>query len=558
MLLGILAISLIVVPYIVLGKGSYVQVHDQMDGEILNYIYQAKYLFQGDSIPEFMNGMSKAAMCPPAPLGVLFYKVLSPFWAFTAMQLFVLVIGFLGMFFLLKKMKCFPFVCLAVGVLFCYLPFYPTYGLASLGQPMLVLSALYLYQNEKKLMSYGMLALYAGFSSVTLIGYVWIGLGGILTVLFLFQKKRTQAVNIAMGTGILTITYLLTNGQLIKSLFGVGGFETHRAEMALTETENLWERAKELFFQGGSYSNVYSAGIFSSAVILLLILWIRKRKSDFSKILLFTLCAIAVFVCLAVAWNCGAVVDLRNALGGIFLYFQADRIYWLFPFMWLVVLACILQIGLEYAKRISKVTMKILVGAALMVLCLIQGYQEFRDGTLNKNIRLMLVDGYEQVTWDSIYMEDVFAEIDGYVDPQKNTYSVVSIGMYPSIPLYNGYTCADGYSNNYDIHYKHQFRKIIAGELEKNEEARKLIDEWGNRLYMVSGEYGISPMIKKGSNILYHDLTWDTQAMKEMNIRYIFAAGKIENPQELGCRLVREEPFRSETSYYEIWLYELY
>lgn len=69
--LGLLAVSLIALPYAVLGEGSYVQIHDQLDGEVLNYMYQARYLGRGHVIPQFMNGMDKASMLPPAPLGVL-------------------------------------------------------------------------------------------------------------------------------------------------------------------------------------------------------------------------------------------------------------------------------------------------------------------------------------------------------------------------------------------------------------------------------------------------------------------------------------------------------
>ena len=86
MFIGLMVVSLIAVPYFMLGEGSYVQIHDQMDGEILNYIYQAKYFMQGNTIPEFMNGMGKYSMLPPAPLGVLFYLILPPHQAFSVMQ----------------------------------------------------------------------------------------------------------------------------------------------------------------------------------------------------------------------------------------------------------------------------------------------------------------------------------------------------------------------------------------------------------------------------------------------------------------------------------------
>lgn len=103
-LLGLLAVSLITLPYLVLGEGSYVQVHDQLDGEVLNYMYQARYLGQGNIIPQFMNGMDKASMLPPAPLGVLLYKLLPPFAAYGVMHWLCLLTGFLGMYGLCRRL----------------------------------------------------------------------------------------------------------------------------------------------------------------------------------------------------------------------------------------------------------------------------------------------------------------------------------------------------------------------------------------------------------------------------------------------------------------------
>ena len=45
--------------------------------------------------------------------------------------------------------------------------------------------------------------------------------------------------------------------------------------------------------------------------------------------------------------------------------------------------------------------------------------------------------------------------------------------------------------------------------------------------------------------------------MKDMNIRYIFAAAPIANADELGMTLVEGSPYSSETSYYEIYVYEI-
>lgn len=61
--------------------------HDQLDVELINYIYQAKYLFGGDGIiPEFLSGASKTVMTPPAPLAELF-EIGSPFIAYMVLQI---------------------------------------------------------------------------------------------------------------------------------------------------------------------------------------------------------------------------------------------------------------------------------------------------------------------------------------------------------------------------------------------------------------------------------------------------------------------------------------
>lgn len=566
--LGILAVAVFMLPYVLLGQGSYVQIHDQMDGEILNYIYQARYLFRGDVIPEFMNGMSKAAMTPPAPFGVLFYVVLPPFAAFVVMQWFVILVGFLGMYYLCKELGILGEISFAVAMLFAFMPFYPTYGLAALGQPMLVLCFWELWKGTKKWMPLLGIMMYAGFSSLTLVGYVWV-CAGVLVGVVLFVKKQPVKRFVA-GWCVLTGTYVLTNLELFDALFG-GGFTTHREEMVLNATVNLWDKFCELFFVGGSYSNVYSGAVFGAAVVVIVIalcgtIW-RKNKTSgelkqgpFQKVarnVQLLLLVIAGLTMCAVLWNCEVVVTLRKEIGGMVSYFQADRVYWTFPFWWMLLFALVLQ-ALWLLGNERKQWMRVgLLGICTMLFA-IEGYQIFRDSNFNKNIRLFLLENYEQVTWESLYMEDVFEEIDAVIGEDKKNYSVVSLGIYPSVALYNGYTCADGYSNNYDLEYKHAFRKVQAAELAKNEEVRKYIDDWGNRLYLVSAMYGANAMIGKTQKIEFCNLAYDVEAMKALNIKYIFAAAPITDAEEKGWALINGSPFVSESSYYEVWVYAVY
>jgi len=574
-LLGLLAVSMIVLPYAILGKGSYVQVHDQMDGEILNYIYQAKYLFQGNVIPEFMNGMDKAAMLPPAPLGVLFFKVLPPFGAFALMHWVSLITGFAGMFLLCRYGRLRTEICFVTACLFCYIPFYPVYGLASLGQPMLVYCFLRLLTEEKK--TWGFLSgicFYGAMSSLTLIGYVWVAFGVVCTLVLLVGKKKNMAFKSAAGTGILTGVYLITNLDLLQSLFG-GGFETHRSEMVLTATEDLLARGKELLLAGGSYSPVYSACILVAAVFFLCAggwrLWKSRKNAGrkeerticrCTKAVASLLGVLLIGIFVAVLWNCQAVVNVRLQIGGMVAYFQADRIYWTFPFLWMFLLGWVLE-GLwvwgDSLKDRVGIWAKYVVLGLCIILVMAEGLQILRDNTLNKNLRLVLLKNYEQVTWESLYMEDVFEQIDEVIGEEKDKVSVVSLGIYPSVALYHGYTCADGYSNNYRLNYKHIFREIIRKELDKDPDAKAYFDDWGNRLYLTASPYGINGMVSKREARVYEDVAYDVEAMKALNIGYLFAAAPVRFQEEIqeNFSLVEGSPFTSDESYYEVWIYKI-
>lgn len=596
-LLGLLAVSMITLPYLVLGEGSYVQVHDQLDGEVLNYMYQARYLGEGHVIPQFMNGMDKASMLPPAPLGVLLYRLLPPFAAYGVMHWLCLAVGFSGMYFLGRQLKIRPEAAWATACLFCYIPFYPVYGLAALGQPMLVLCALRLgaetaggdkgrgarenrtgknapggiWGGRSKFLEvigcYLAVALYGACSSLTLVGYAWVA-AGFLWSLFLaaegWRKKRGFQPALRVGGAALTLAgvYLATNLDLLRALSG-DGFTTHRQEMALRAVENPMASFRELLFSGGSYSPVYSAGILAAAILLVLA-FCRKTPQKGRGVFTAAWTLIGLLICaalLAVLWNSSPVVSLRLSAGGALTYFQADRIYWCFPFLWMLVLGLLLESICRWGETLRRAA-RVIPALCCALLVAVEGLQILRDSPLNKNIRLMLLPDYKQTTWESIYMDDVFARIDQVIGAGKDHYSVVSLGIYPSVALYHGYTCADGYSNNYDLAYKHRFRRIMARELEENPEALRYFDEWGNRLYLAGAPYGINGMVSGGQSP-YTDLDYDLSAMQDLNIRYLLAAAPVELSrsarEQTGLRLelVEGSPFTDDTAYYEVWVYQI-
>ena len=139
----------------------------------------------------------------------------------------------------------------------------------------------------------------------------------------------------------------------------------------------------------------------------------------------------------------------------------------------------------------------------------------------------------------------------------KEEYRVASLGMCPAVALEAGFYTIDGYSNNYSLEYKHEFRKIIEKELEKCPEMQVYFDTWGSRCYLFTEESQNYCYLAKGADFRYQKLELNTEKMKELGCKYLFSAAEIEkgNAGRLGLKLFGV--FETEESYYRVWVYEL-
>lgn len=170
---------------------------------------------------------------------------------------------------------------------------------------------------------------------------------------------------------------------------------------------------------------------------------------------------------------------------------------------------------------------------------------------------MIFPDTYDLMDWEEYYASDVYEQVEEFIDKDKSMYKTISLGITPAAALYNGFYCLDGYSNMYSLEYKHRFREIMAKELDKLEELRVYFDTWGNRCYLFNAETGNYMLIDKNNGASYKNLEFDTGKMYEMGARYLFSAMPIDNAEEIGLKLMRETPFSTPESYFEVWLYEI-
>ena len=105
---------------------------------------------------------------------------------------------------------------------------------------------------------------------------------------------------------------------------------------------------------------------------------------------------------------------------------------------------------------------------------ILQTLNSFKNHELIKNINF-----YDNPNVESFFAKKQFSEIKNYINKPINSYRVASIGLHPSISLYNGFYTADGYFVNYPLEYKKKFRKIIEKELNKDKNLKSYYDNWG-------------------------------------------------------------------------------
>jgi len=74
---------------------------------------------------------------------------------------------------------------------------------------------------------------------------------------------------------------------------------------------------------------------------------------------------------------------------------------------------------------------------------------------------------------------------------------------------------------------------------------------------LLNSETGNYMLIDKENSSSYKELDLNTAQMYAMGARYLFSAMPIDNAKELGLELLRDTPFATEESYFEVWLYEV-
>lgn len=535
---------LYILPFIILGQDSYILIHDNLDSNVVWYKTLAE---SGMAFSENYETISSFMGSPRISLGSEFdvvfwiHNMFDSYSAYVINQVFIRIIAFWGMFLFLDKYILndtkFRDYSILISLLFCLLPFWPSAGISIAGLPLITYVFLNIKHNVDTAKDWVILIAFPFYSVFILSMMFYILLVGMVWIVDIIQKKVT--LRFTIGLFIFGIIYLLINYRLLEAFIFGTDFISHRVER-VSEYYGLQKAIKVSLkhFIVGQY-HAHSLHIVFLPFISMMFLFnlVSKNKDK----LLIGLFVLNIIISLWYGfWKYEAWESIR-ASSSVLASLNLSRFHFLTPFIWFTLFALSIKYYMTYFQYKYKIQLINLTILASMIFLFYKS--DFIHEYKNSGI-----------TYKQFYSEHLFEKIDNFIDKNKSTYKVISLGIHPAISQYNGFYTLDGYNANYGLDYKHKFRDIIAKELDKNKKLQKSFDNWGSRCYLFSNDIGYY-FIRTKSDVYPIEIDIDTDIINKLGGKYIFSSYQILNYEENNIKFLKV--FEDKTSAWKIYLYEI-
>ncbi|WP_053367556.1 DUF6044 family protein [Bacillus sp. FJAT-27245] len=542
-----IALAVYLAPLFLLGEDAHIRVHDNLDSNIAWYkvLADSGEIFGpvDASIPQIINGeLSRNAFGPELSGIVWLHALLPQMAAYAVSQAITRILAFIGMYLLLKKHTAHEprhqWVATAAALAFALTPFWPSGMLSTLGMPLALWALLNIRAGENRPINWIVLMLLPLYSSFVLGFFFFIVAAGLFWLVDVIKTKKWN-LRFFLAIAAMTASFLLVEYRLVYSF--LFDDEPNSRDEYFHARLSFWQAvrlAMKNFLLGHTHvMTVHGLFIIAATVMALGVVFTKKSWRQEKLFLQLLLLNIALSIWYAF-WFYRGWLPLTERFHFLDT-FNFARFHFLRPLVIYTGFALALKIIADSGMAWRK-TAVVLAAGQIVLLFLFNDEIIYRD----------------KPTFRQFYAEKQFAEIGRYIGHPKEEYRVASIGIHPAIAQYNGFYTLDTYNNFYPLSYKHEFRKIIAKELEKNKTIREYFDEWGGRCYLFTAELGKRYMFKKNSKASLKNLELNTSQFKKMGGTYIFSAVPIMNAEE--NRLQLERTFTSKESAWKIYLYKVF
>lgn len=545
-----LGLLILLAPYLVwlwMGEDSYVLIHDNLDSE---FVYLGSLLSSEDplgladssQVSNVMNGIDRLYFRSGMNFTFLLFSLLAPIYAYIVHHLFVHLVGYLGMYFLLRSehIRIPEIPSLLIGLAYASLPYYHIqYGISIAGLPLLLLAFLNILREEKKTRSWLIIILYPFFSFMPAsLPFVLPFLMGII----IMARREKNLFSFCAAVFLFTVLSMLAEYTLIKGIL-TDTLLSHRTEMvryptgSLIDISYLWTRLKSMIF-----STHYHAGVMSSVPVLLTLTLAFLSKKRLDKAGLYSLAALGLITIWILLGP--ATISSLSSKFSFLKSINLERFYFIVPLCWMILMASLLT-QLWAVNRLRYVAL----GAyALLVLVIARGNKE-----LVNNVKIALYHDLDEPSYKEYFAKDLFDQLKQDIGKHSlDKVQLLNLGIHPAIAQHNGLKTLDAYQNNYPLSFKHEFRQIISQELAKNDSLATYFDNWGSRCYTFSADLGREYMVSKASTARIDGLSLDFTKAKSLGAGYLLSALPLE---ERGIREVGV--YDNPGSYWRLYLYQI-
>jgi hypothetical protein len=560
LLAGLLAILVYEIPWLVQQENMVLRIHDDLEPLVAVQAYTHRHGDWGAEInPLMLGGMPGAALSPEPDMASLAYAILTPFWAYRINDVAIRIVAFLSLYLFLnwiwKGSRCL-ITCICTG--YAFLPFWTPCGLTIAAQPAVMWALCQLGARQiprNGIISAVLILIVYAFDSYMVYTGPFILAFGFLSILYLAIKKRGNPLLLCGGLGVLCTAYLIANWDLVANVFAEQPIVWHRVEFSnIPSTTNEWFR-KSIYvallshYHGEAKPFPFiwlTAGIGFLPVLVRWLQQIRSRqfpKLSEEKRLVWICSGIGFAVLTGVLFfiytepNYIRLRDRSQLLASINL----SRLYLFLPLVWNVVF-CLSLAALWESGKVFR-----FVGWVLVMTQIVFCWSRSDWITLR-----------EEPSFKQYKSSELFDEAEKLIGKPRGSVRVACLGLFPSIAHFNDFKTVDGYWYLYPLEFKHRFRKVIAGELEKSDPLRFNFDRWGSRCYLVSAEisktYGFY-VKKKANPPPIQNLEIDSLALKELGADYVFSSVEILNASQIHLRKLGR--CQSDSAPIDLFIYEI-
>ncbi len=530
------------IPY--LADDPYILIHDNLDSshakaKVVANRKKAELSSNEICDKNYFAGLPKRKG-PDFSLRFWIYYFFDPYIAIIIGQIIIRLTAFIGMYllisrFLIKDNK-YQFLACGAALTFSLLPFYPSIGVSVAGQPLVLYSFLNFRENKQKIRDWIIIILIPFYSSFVLsfIFFLIIIFG--LWIYDLIKHKRIS-IFFLISIAVMTLSYVLVNYRLFFKFFIDENFVSHRTEFSNAFNTGFFGsllNAKDVFLYGQYHaSSIHFRIILPTVIAALAFILVRGLNSKlFFKVFIMIILISGFFG----FWDWRGLEPLKMAMG-VFSSFNFSRFHFLLPMLWYILFALSAIVLINQMPRYGKQLVAFIFLCQVLIL-------------YNKHECLQKGD---QPSYNEFYSPDLFKEIIQHIGRKPCDYRVISVGLHPAISQYNGFYTIDGYFTNYPLSYKHEFRKIIAEELDKDEDLKNYFDNWGSRCYAYSAEIGRN-LLCNDQPVIHH-LDFNYEQIISMGAEYILSSAEINSDSNEA--LILNGVFGNENSYWTIYLYEI-